>query len=45
METSNVIGPGTAGVAQRIPSKEEATELKLSILRVNALEVCSQNEY
>ena len=48
------IGPGTAGIAQRIPSEEkykideskkEIEGYDLSILRYNKVMPCGQNQY
>jgi len=44
------IGPGTAGIAQRIPSTEEyeigeGEEYKLSVLKYNKVMSCGQNQY
>jgi len=43
------IGPGTAGIAQRIPTKEykieKGKEYKLSILEYNRVMPCGQNQY
>jgi len=53
METKDLegksIGPGTAGIAQRIPSTEEyeigEDEYKLSILKYNRVMPCGQNQF
>lgn len=49
------IGPGTAGIAQRIPSiieyetgkeiKKEDKGYKLNVLKYNKVMPCSQNQY
>ena len=43
------IGPGTAGIAQRISTEEyeigEGEEYKLTVLKYNRVMACSQNQY
>lgn len=44
-KTSKIfIGPGTAGIAQRISASEEECQ-KLNILKSNKMTVCGQNQY
>lgn len=45
MENKPLISPGTAGIAQRIPTNEKNSKVSLKILRRNSVEPCGQNQY